>query len=53
MREKAEEVKVEKRLKAEDERKKLCSLLREAGTANREGAGGQRRHAACSDMLMQ
>lgn len=37
-----EEVKVEKRLKAGDERKKLCSLLWEGGAAKQgEGAGGQ------------
>lgn len=34
-------MKVEKRLKAGDERKKLCSLLWEAGAAKWEGAGGQ------------
>lgn len=37
-----EEVKVEKRLKAGDERKKLCSLLWEGGAAKQgEGARGQ------------
>lgn len=37
-----EEVKVEKRLKAGDERKKLCSLLWEGGAVKQgEGAGGQ------------